>query len=407
MTNDKYLQNLSLWAEANQDLPEIGQPGDGALIDTLIALRHRLHRSPDLSGDEGQTAALIAEVLRNTRPDDLLTGLGGHGVAAIWRGAAPGPTVMLRAELDGLPIHEQSDAPYRSTLPGKAHMCGHDGHMAILAGVATLIGARRPARGRVILLFQPAEENGMGAASVITDPRWPQIAPYYAFAIHNMPGVPLGHARLAPGAANCASRGLRLRLSGRTAHASQPDTGISPVPALAALIPALGALSHGSGPQDSGFRLATVTHARLGDASFGVAPGDAELWVTLRSRDDDGMADLLNQAQTLAQQTADTHRLGLTISHDDIFPACTNDARATLILQDALDAEGITRSTADLPMRASEDFGRFGRAGVRSAMVLLGAGDGPALHNPDYDFPDALIPVGLRLMRRVLFDLLD
>ncbi|MDO5630270.1 MAG: amidohydrolase [Paracoccus sp. (in: a-proteobacteria)] len=407
MTCDKYLQNLSLWAESDQALPHVDQPGDGGLIDTLTALRQRLHRTPDLSGDERHTAALIAEVLRAAKPDDLLTGLGGHGVAAIWRGAAPGPTVMLRAELDALPIQEQSTISYRSTLPGKAHMCGHDGHMAILAGVAALVGARRPARGRIILLFQPAEENGAGAAAVIADPRWPQIAPYYAFAIHNMPGVPLGHARIAPGVANCASRGVRLRLGGRTAHASQPDNGISPAPALAALIPALGALSQGSGPQDAAFRLATVTHARLGDATFGVAPGDAELWVTLRSRDDDGMSTLVAEAETIARQTADAHRLGLTISHDDIFPACINDPRATLILQDALDAEGIIHSSADLPMRASEDFGRFGRAGVRSAMVLLGAGDGPALHNPDYDFPDALIPVGLRLMRRVLFDLLD
>ena len=381
-----------------------GRANDPALLAALTDLRHALHRQPELSGSESATAATIAGWLAETRPDDLVTGLGGHGVAAVYRGAAPGPTVMLRCELDALPITEIADHPHRSAVPGKAHLCGHDGHMAILAGVARLLAAERPARGRAVLLFQPAEENGAGAAQVITDPQFANIAPDLAFAIHNYPGVALGHALIAAGPANCASRGMRLRLTGRTAHASQPETGLSPAPALAALIPALTALSRGDDAADPDFRLVTITHLRMGEPAFGIAPGAGEIWATLRSQSDSGMDALLGQAQALIA----THAAGLDPQidwHDD-FAACVNDIGATRILQAALDAEGITHDGTGLPMRASEDFGRFGAAGARAAMVLLGAGDGPALHNPDYDFPDALIGPGLRLMRRVLRDTL-
>ena len=377
---------------------------DAALLAELTTLRHALHRQPELSGDEVATAAKIAGWLADTAPDHLLTGLGGHGLAAVYEGGLPGPTVMLRCELDGLPIEELSALPHRSAVPGRGHLCGHDGHMAILAGVARLLGVERPTRGRAVLLFQPAEENGAGAARVIADPAFAAIAPDLAFAIHNYPGTPVGHALIAHGPANCASRGMRLRLTGRTAHASQPETGLSPAPALAALIPALTALSRGTDAADSNFRLVTITHAVLGEPAFGIAPGAAEIWATLRSQSDSGMAGLLDQALGLVAEYA--AGLDPQIDWHDDFAACVNDADATAILQAALDAEGITHAGTGLPMRASEDFGRFGSNGAKSAMVLLGAGDGPALHNPDYDFPDALIDPGLRLMRRVLRDLL-
>lgn len=133
----------------------------------LIELRHRLHRRPEISGEERATAAEIVAALEPTRPDGIVTGLGGHGVAAIYEGREPGPTVMVRAELDALPIEELSDLPHRSQVPGKGHLCGHDGHMTILAGLARGLGRARPQRGRAVLLFQPAEETGAGAAAVM------------------------------------------------------------------------------------------------------------------------------------------------------------------------------------------------------------------------------------------------
>ncbi|MDO5641005.1 MAG: M20/M25/M40 family metallo-hydrolase, partial [Paracoccus sp. (in: a-proteobacteria)] len=136
----------------------------------LTALRQALHRAPELSGHEHETAARIAGALRDLGADEVLAGLGGTGVAAGFRGAVPGPSVMFRAELDALPIHETGARPHVSARPGIAHLCGHDGHMAGLLGLARLLARARPARGMVWLFFQPAEENGAGAALMLADP---------------------------------------------------------------------------------------------------------------------------------------------------------------------------------------------------------------------------------------------
>lgn len=377
-------------------------------VAALTAWRRHLHAHPEISGAEAATAANVAAALADTGPDKVMTGLGGHGVAAVFEGRSPGPSLMFRCELDALPIEETGDLPHRSTVPGAGHLCGHDGHMAILGGVARALSRTRPAQGRVVLLFQPAEENGSGAAAVIGDPAWSAIAPDFAFALHNMPGVPVGRALLAEGVVNCASRGLRIRLTGRTAHASEPEKGISPMPALARLMPALSGLgTGGTSDKDGGeFSLVTVTHAQMGAAAFGIAPGEAELWATLRTRTDAAMAALVAAAEGEASAAAKAAGLGLEITYHDVFSHCENAAEATAILARALDATGIRHAPGDLPMRASEDFGRFGQ-GAAAAMVFLGAGNAqPPLHAPDYDFPDALIPIGSRLFLSVIGDML-
>ncbi len=367
----------------------------------LTAFRHTLHRNPEVSGLEVETAAAFAAALP---PVCTVTrGLGGHGVAAVLTAPDPGPTVLLRAELDGLPIRETGTAPWASEIPGKAHLCGHDGHLAILLATAHALAARPPSRGRVVLLAQPAEEDGSGAAAVLADPRFAALRPDWAFALHNLPGAPLGQVWLKPGPMNCASLGLKLRLDGRTAHAAEPAAARSPAKALARLIPGLIALGR-DGPLTEGFRLVTVTHARLGDPAFGITPGEAEVWATLRTLTDAGMAALLHAAETLAQ--AEARDLALTLTHHDNFAACTNDPEATAHLAAACAAEGLPPDPGDLPMRASEDFGRFGVV-TRAAMLGLGAGIGhPRLHAPDYDFPDALIPLGARIFERVVRRLL-
>mgnify|MGYP002620054827 CR=1 FL=1 len=364
-------------------------------LQSLIALRHDLHRHPELSGQEGATAARIVAALAGTGAR-IVTGLGGTGVAAVFESGQPGPSVMLRAELDALPIVETGSPPWRSTLPGKGHLCGHDGHMAILAGMGLMLARRGPARGRVVLLFQPAEETGAGARAVIQDARFAALACDWAFAIHNLPGVEHGSAWLAPGPANCASLGLVMQFEGKTSHASVPEAGVSPAPVLARLMPALAALGPG-GALEPGYRLATVTHARLGERALGIAPGWAELLVTLRTLDDAGLEALLREARTLAE--AEARAAGLRFAHhvEDHFAACTNHPEATAHLAAALDSCGIPRSAGTLPLRASEDFGLFGSVS-KSAMVFLGAGrDHAMLHNPDYDFPDDLIAPGMAI----------
>jgi len=311
---------------------------------------------------------------------------------------------MVRAELDGLPIEELTDVPHRSAVPGKGHLCGHDGHMAILAALARGLGRQRPQRGRAVLMFQPAEEDGSGAAAVVADPTFREIAPDLAFALHNMPGIPFGQAALAEGVVNCASRGMRIVLPGKTAHASMPETGVSPMNAVAQLMPALTALSHGA-PPDATFSLVTITHAQMGEPAFGIAPGRAEVWATLRTLTDSRMQDLCTRAEALVTEAARDQGLGVEIAYDDIFHHCENAPEAVAHLRRALEAEGIPHDRGD-PMRASEDFGRFGQK-APAAMFFLGAGETyPSLHNPDYDFPDDLIGIGARVFMRALRDLL-
>ncbi|KEO61417.1 amidohydrolase [Thioclava indica] len=371
----------------------------------LTTLRRALHHRPELSGDEGATAATITEALRAFAPAQVITGLGGHGVAAVFNSATPGPTVLFRAELDALPIAETSDLPWASDIQGKGHLCGHDGHMAMLLGLGRLISRGPPKSGRVVLLFQPAEEIGSGARAVLSDPAFAAITPDFAFAIHNLPGLPLGHVGLRAGLMNCASLGLAIRLSGKTAHAATPDTGLSPGPALARLLSALPDLAQG-GALDDSFRLLTVTHAQLGEPTFGVAPGEALLHVTLRAAQDAALAALETQVRDLARKAAAQDGLGLEIEIVEPFAATLNAPEAVKIAQDALATLGIPCGEDGVPMRASEDFGLFGHS-AQSALLCLGAGEThPALHNPDYDFPDDLIAIGPAIFAQIARDIL-
>jgi len=374
-------------------------------IAELIAFRRDLHRRPEISGEEEETARAVVDFLSGTGPDRVLTGMGGHGVAMVYDSGRPGPTVLFRSELDALPIEELGNVSHRSEIPGKSHMCGHEGHTTILAALARQFGRERPATGRVVLMFQPAEETGAGAAGVIADPRFGEIAPDWAFSLHNLPGTPLGHVRLASGVVNCASRGMRVVLTGKTAHSSMPETGTSPMRAVSRLMPALAGLGGGHFSTDD-FAMVTVTHASMGEAVFGIAPGRAEVWATLRTRLDERMADLCSAAENLAAKAAAQDGLTCEIDYHEIFVASLNDEQAVAHLRDAMNAEGVSHDEAELPMRASEDFGRFGH-GARSAMFFLGAGERlAALHNPDYDFPDDLIAIGSRIFMRAAKNLL-
>lgn len=356
----------------------------------LTALRHELHRHPELSGEERETAKRIGAELTVLGADRIWHNLGGHGVAAEFRGAAPGPTVLLRCELDALPIHEQSYLPHKSLIDGHGHLCGHDGHMASMLGVGMRLAAR-PATGRVILLFQPAEETGAGAAAVVADDRWPEIRPDYAFAYHNVPGRPLGEIGVRPGPGSCASRGMQILFAGKSSHAAAPEDGLSPAGAMAILMASLPALGSGAIGDDD-FALSTLTHANLGAPTFGIAPADGELRVTLRTMSNERMETLITAA--LAEIDRVKGQLKTDIHWHDVFRSVVNDADATAIARDAAVEQGHAINDMNTPMRWSEDFGRIGDDGAKAAMLYIGSGENqPQLHNPDYDFPDALLPV--------------
>jgi amidohydrolase len=389
-------------------------PFKPAEIARLTNLRHQLHMAPEAPREEQQTAKIIAAELAALNPDQLITGIGGHGLAAIFDSGKAGPVLMLRSELDGLPIDDFADVPHRSRVKGRGHLCGHDGHMVSLLAFAGEIAKQRPAKGKVIILFQPAEEDGSGAASMINDPAYSQLIPDYVYAYHNLPGLPFGHVSVAPGPANCASRGMKVKFHGKTAHASMPETGVSPMPALVRLMPSLAALSKGMPPAPD-FTLATVTHVRMGEPVFGIAPSYAELYVTLRTLLDNAMAAMVEKAEALVRKAAKDFGLKVEITYDDVFVHCENAPEAVADIRAALNALNIPHDERGLPIRASEDFGRFGHEILKdgkphqpkSTMFYLGCGENhPQLHNPDYDYPDALTPIAagvfLNIARRVL-----
>ncbi|WIY25703.1 amidohydrolase [Parasedimentitalea psychrophila] len=376
-------------------------------IAELGELRRALHQTPEVSGEEKQTAARIAMELERAGADRIWTRLGGHGVAAEFIGKQDGPTVMIRCELDGLPIHEISEVPHRSTIAGKGHLCGHDGHMVMVLGVGLAL-AKRPEYGRVVVLFQPAEETGAGAQAVINDPRWPEIRPDFAFAYHNIPGRPLGEIGLCEGPSNCASRGMKITFTGKTSHAAAPEDGDSPAQVMAGLMQTLPLLGNG-GTMDDDFALATLTHSRLGKASFGIAPGDGELWVTLRSQTDGRMDRMVAEAETLVSTAlGQESALLAAVSWHDVFLANVNEANAAAIAARSAQNLDLTKHLMTAPMRWSEDFSRFGLDGAKSAMLFIGSGeDQPQLHNPNFDFPDALIPVGISLFVEIIEQILS
>ena len=371
----------------------------------LTKFRRQLHRHPELSGEEVETARTITSALKLMSPTKILTGLGGHGVAAVFDSGATGPTVLFRAELDALPIEERNDIAWSSLIAGKSHTCGHDGHMTMLLALGRMIVRNPIAKGRVILMFQPSEENGSGAKAVISDPKYSEIQADWAFAIHIEPGRPFGYVATCPGLINCASLGLGIKLIGKTSHAAEPGDGISPTRAIAKLIPVLEAFGLG-GELDNSFQLVTITHIQIGQPSFGVAPGDGIIYTTLRAVTDEQLVSIEASARNLALTIAEEYGLEVEFFQSDIFAASVNDQDAYQVAVKAMNAIGVIHGDIGVPMKASEDFGVFGW-NSKTAMLCLGPGEEyPALHNPNYDFSDDLIPIGSAIFERITRDLL-
>ena len=279
--------------------------------DLLVDLRRKLHRYPELSGSEKVTSGMISEFLKNLEPDEIIHDLGGMGLAARFKGNKKGPRVIVRAELDALPIQENSDLVHRSTVNGVSHKCGHDGHMAIVAGVAEKFSQKKPEKGELIVLFQPAEETGMGANEVINDEKFSSIEPDYIIALHNLPGFNKNEIILSKGVFSAASIGMIVELKGKTSHAAEPENGISPAAAVADILKELPLLA---GKDDfKSFTLVTIIHARIGEVAFGTSPGDAVVMATLRALDNDEMENLVIMAEALVLEKAHEGKLNILV----------------------------------------------------------------------------------------------
>lgn len=364
------------------------------ILRQLIVLRRELHTHPERSDAEKETAARVALFLNRHGVDEIIRGIGGHGLIAIYRGNGNGPSTMIRCELDALPIAETSEVPHCSRVRGVAHSCGHDGHSAIVAGVGAALGAMSHRAGDVALLFQPAEETGEGAVRVIGDLHAGVVSPNYIVALHNLPGYPSGTALLRDGVFAAASKGMRITLSGRTSHAAHPEEGRSPAIAVADIIRDLSGLPRQDGIFKS-FTLLTITHAHLGERSFGITPGAAEIMATLRSYLDEDMETLSERAEAIVTGIADRDGVRVGIEYSEVFPATVNNPDAMKMVRGGILRNRLPIREIEQPFRWSEDFGQFSAVGP-TALFGLGAGeDHPGLHDSSYDFPDEIIAPGV------------
>jgi len=368
----------------------------------LVELRRQLHRRAELSNHEVATAALVAQVLQRSRPARVIAGLGGHGLAAVFAGREPGPRVLLRCELDALPIAEAADLPHGSADAEVSHRCGHDGHMALMLGLAARLGEDGVQRGEVVLLFQPAEETGEGARRVLDDARFGDLVPHMAFALHNLPGHPLGRVIVRSGPFASASRGLVVKLRGEPAHASEPNLGRSPTTALARLVSGVEALPQRCSALGEAVQ-ATVVHARLGRAArFGTSPGGAVVMATLRAHRQGGLERVWEEAARLARGLAHADGLDVEVTAAEDFPATVNHPAAAALVAASAEDTGLDIDEPNAPFPWSEDFGHF-TARFPGALFGLGAGeDSPHLHSDCYDFPDGLLSPGLALLRTLV-----
>ena len=362
----------------------------------LRAFRRELHAHPEISGEENETAKRVLAVLNKLKPDELLTGVGGTGILATFGTSEKGPQVMVRCELDALPIQEVNNFDHTSTSKGVSHKCGHDGHMAILTGLAQKLANDRPRNGRVHLLYQPAEENGAGAAAVLKDPRMKDRHFDLVLALHNLPGYPLGGVVVRKGAFTASVSSIVIALRGRTSHAAEPEHGINPALAVTEILTGALALQHNV-PTEDGLRVVTVVHVNLGSEDYGISAGSAEVHLTVRCWTDEELRLLEQDIEELSRVVAEKYKLGIDIDHCFTFKANQIDDAAAELVANAVRSTGHELIARDHPFKWGEDFGLF-TAKYKGCMVGLGSGeDMPALHNPDYDFPDELIPHGVEL----------
>ncbi|MCX2739220.1 amidohydrolase [Pontibacter anaerobius] len=374
----------------------------------LVQLRRTLHRHPELSGAETATAERIAMQLQKYNPTAILTQVGGTGVVAVFEGenVAAGPTILFRSELDALPIQEENpNLPHLSAAPGVAHLCGHDGHMTILTGLASLLQKYELSKGRVVLLFQPAEETGAGAWDMLQEERLLDLQPDYVFALHNLPGKPLHQVVVRENVFAAASTGMIVELQGYPSHAAEPENGLNPGEAMAEIILAFNQVIRQK-EQFEDLSLLTVIHARLGDVAFGTNPGYGTVMATLRSYQTADLQKLKNLAEQQVQQIAKKYGQKYKIRFVEEFPATVNHKMAVDLVRKASENLHLKVKEAEQPFRWSEDFGHF-TAKYTGAFFGLGAGvSQPQLHHANYDFPDEIISTGATLFYEIVQQIL-
>ncbi len=365
-------------------------------LQALADFRRQLHQHPETGFEVATTANAVVQRLEQAGLE-VHAGVGGHGVVATLTRGSGIRAIGLRADLDALPITEANTFAHRSVVPGKFHGCGHDGHTAMLLGAAQALARRDDFEGRVHFVFQPNEENGLGAQAMIDDGLFQRFPMDAIYGLHNLPGLPVGQFATRAGVLTAFEELFEIRIEGRGGHASAPDRVIDPVVAGAELVLALQAIvSRSLSPRDHG--VVSITEV-LTDGARNIIPSQLTLKGDVRGYEDAVSDTIQRRMQELARGIAAAHRAAATISYRRDFEPAVNTPEAVDRAAAAVRRIPGARVNPDCPrVGFSEDFARFlkHRPGC---FILMGNGTeghhGATLHNPGYDFNDAALPVGV------------
>ncbi|HKS86126.1 MAG TPA: M20 aminoacylase family protein [Pseudolabrys sp.] len=361
----------------------------------ITAWRHDLHMHPELMFDVHRTAGSVAERLKAFGCDEVVTGIGRTGVVGVIRGrkSTSGRTIGLRADMDALPIEEANDLPYKSTVPGKMHACGHDGHTAMLLGAARYLADTRNFDGTAVLIFQPAEEGGGGGKAMVDDRLMERFGINEVYGMHNYPGMPVGTFGIRAGPMMAAADSLTIDIEGVGTHAARPHLGVDTVLVGAQIINALqSAVSRNVDPLKSA--VVSICMFRAGNAD-NVVPQTVQLRGTARSLAADVRELLEKRLPMIVENTAAAYGARAHLTYRRGYPVLVNHEQQTGFA--ATVAEQISGQdrvdTALPPMMGAEDFS-FMLNARPGAFIWLGNGASAGLHHPAYNFNDDAIPFG-------------
>jgi len=360
----------------------------------ITAWRRDLHAHPELLYEVHRTAAQVAEKLKAFGCDEVVTGIGRTGVVGVIRGRkGDGKTLGLRADMDALPIEEATGLSYKSTVPGKMHACGHDGHTAMLLGAARYLAETRNFAGTAVVIFQPAEEGGAGGKAMVDDGMMTRFAIDEVYGMHNYPGMPVGSFGIRPGPMMAAADYLTIDIEGVGAHAARPHLGIDTVLVGAQIVNAMqSVVSRNVDPLKSA--VVSITMFRAGNAD-NVIPQTVQLRGTARSLEE-GVRELLEKRlHMVVESTAAAYGAKAKLTYRRNYPVLVNHERETgFAASVASEIAGAKHVDTSLPpMMGAEDFS-FMLNERPGAFIWVGNGNSAGLHHPEYNFNDDTIPYG-------------
>ena len=375
----------------------------------ITAWRHDIHAHPELLYDVHRTAGSVAEKLKAFGCDEVVTGVGRTGVVGVIRGrrGSSAKTIGLRADMDALPIEEANDLPYKSTVPGKMHACGHDGHTAMLLGAARYLAETRNFDGTAVVIFQPAEEGGAGGKAMVEDGLMSRFGIGEVYGMHNYPNMPVGSFGLRPGPIMAAADFVTIEIEGVGGHAARPHLTVDPVVVGAHIITAIQSIvGRNVDPVKSAVVSITVVKAGTTD---NVIPQRVRLDGTARSLSEDVRVLVEERLRTLVENTAAAFGAKGKLTYRRNYPVLVNHERQTEFAGDvASEIAGAAQVDRELPpMMGAEDFS-FMLNERPGAFIWIGNGPSAGLHHPEYNFNDEIIPFGtsywVRLVETALKD---